>query len=195
MKQKLIIIICILIFFSLIIYNFFIDDNSTEIATNNFYEAIPQETNKTLENIVVHIDGAIAKPGIVKIAEGSRIIDVIDAAGGLTELADISKINLAYIVSDAQKIYIPTADDLSNESYISNSAGVNVLESNSFKTNINTASQTELESLPGIGASTAQKIINYRNEHGKFQKAEDIMNVSGIGESKYSNIKDYITTK
>lgn len=195
MKQKLIIIICILIFFSLIIYNFFIDDNSTEIATNNFYEAIPQETNKTLENIVVHIDGAIAKPGIVKIAEGSRIIDVIDAAGGLTELADISKINLAYIVSDAQKIYIPTTDDLSNENYISNSAGINVLESNSFKTNINTASQTELESLPGIGASTAQKIINYRNEHGKFQKAEDIMNVSGIGESKYSNIKDYITIK
>lgn len=67
--------------------------------------------------------------------------------------------------------------------------------STSAKININTATQTELESLPGIGASTALKIINYRNEHGKFKNPEDIMNVSGIGENKYSNIKDYIKTK
>lgn len=192
MKQKLIIIICIFAFVLLIIYNFFSKNDYSEISQNEIYGLSYESTESVQESIVVHIAGEVINPGIVTIPEGSRIINVIDLAGGLTDKADISKINLAYIVSDAEKIYIPNIDEATSESYVSSSVNNN---STSAKININTATQSELEALPGIGASTALKIINYRNEHGKFKNPEDIMNVSGIGENKYSNIKDYIKTK
>lgn len=108
----------------------------------------------------------------------------------------MSKINLAYELSDGQKIYVPSVLDEDEIPYIQNDAGTNVvipdISSNSSLVNINTATQSELESLPGIGASTASKIINYRKENGKFKQIEDIMNVNGIGESKFNNIKNYI---
>lgn len=149
-------------------------------------------------DIVVHILGCVQSPGIVKVPEGSRIIDVISSAGGATSDADFSKINLAYMVSDAQKIYIPSVNDnLNTVDYITDSAGENVLEqeNNSSTVNINTASQTELEALPGIGPSTALKIIDYRTSNGKFKTIEDIMDVPGIGKSKFNSLKDYILIK
>lgn len=130
--------------------------------------------------------------------------EAIEAAGGELEDADLSKVNLAYTLSDGQKIYIPKIGEIINEEseaieYVTSDFGNNVLieednntESGGGKVNINTANQTELETLTGIGPSTAQKIIEYRNQNGKFGTIEDIQNVSGIGDSKFENIKNHI---
>ena len=142
--------------------------------------------------------------GIVKLNDGDRVYEAIEKAGGSLEDADLSKINLAYALSDGQKIYIPKEGEIVNEQntvteYISSDFGNNALiednntvETGGGKVNINTANQTELETLPGIGPSTAQKIIDYRSKIGKFDSIEDIQNVNGIGDAKFENIKDNI---
>ncbi len=170
-----------------------IEEDSAANAVN--YEEKIEDTS-----IIVHVTGAIKKDGIIKAKQGDRIADVIEKAGGITEEADLSKINLAYRVSDGQKIYIPSINEKNlqteTEEYITNEAGKNIIveeeETNKEKVNINTATQTELETLSGIGPSTALKIINYRNENGKFKTKEDIKNVPGIGEQKYESIKENI---
>ena len=147
------------------------------------------------KKIVVHITGEIENEGIIEIEKDSRIADVIDEAGGITSEADLSKVNLAYTVKDGQKIYIPNVNDKKNEEYITEDAGEEVIvegEQITDKVNINTAKQTELETLSGIGPSTALKIINYRQENGDFKTIEDIKNVPGIGDSKFENIKESI---
>jgi len=196
MNKKLSIFI-LLILVVLIFYYMTSKKEAETIVLNEFYQENLEITEDISSEIIVHITGSIQNPGIVTIPKGSRIIDVISSAGGATSDADFSKINLAYIVSDAQKIYIPSInDDFSETNYISSLPGKNVLEENlSTKININTASQSELETLPGVGPSTALKIINYRTKNGNFEKIEDIMNIPGIGEAKFKNLKDYIITK
>ena len=167
-------------------------DDLTALNYNNI-EELPEEKSY----IILHITGEILNPGIVKIEEGARVSDVIEAAGGLTPDADLNRINLAYIVADGQKIYIPSIYDEEQEVYITNDIGKNIIdESFSIKTsdkvNINTATLTELEMLTGIGPSTALKIIEYRKTNGSFKSIEEIKNVPGIGESKFNAIKDEI---
>ena len=155
--------------------------------------------------VIIHITGSVKKPGIVKLKEGSRIEDAIEAAGGLTENADISKVNLAYIVEDGTKIKIPSSqeEDIGDEEVIDNGSGENIIiEENTTSSNkssqtinINKATENELQTLPGIGASLASRIIEYRSQNGKFGSIDDIKNVNGIGESKFENIKDLITVK
>ena len=148
---------------------------------------IKEEAKKV---IAVHIIGEINKPGIVELEEGARVIDAIKKAGGTTEKADLAQINLAYILKDGQKIYIPNTED--NDKKIEyNTANIenNIKEE---KININTADEDELQRLPGVGASTAAKIIKYREENGSFRKIEDIQNVKGIGEAKYNDLKEQI---
>lgn len=198
-KNLIISIIILVIIIGISIYFFTKDDSESNIYDENFY--IP-ETNQIEEifeentEIVIHIEGEVINTGIICIPSGSRISDAIIAAGGLTELADVSKVNLAYILQDSQKIYIPSIYDDDNITYVTNTAGNNVLVDSNGTTknivNINTATKSELESLPGIGASTATKILDYRNKNGKFKSIEELMNITGIGESKLNNIKDYI---
>ena len=108
---------------------------------------------------------------------------------------------MAYILEDGEKIYIPKKgeqlSEFSPSLIINNSSKVssNTATSKSTKININKATQAELETIPGIGPSTALKIVTYRNENGKFKSIEDVKNVSGIGDSKYEKMKDYITIK
>ena len=201
-KQKLIIGIIgviMLTFIGYYIINKTENSSYTEFETeeeqiiNNGEENIEKQENE----IIVHITGEVENEGIVKIERNSRIADVIEEAGGTTEEADLSKINLAYTVKDGQKIYIPNVEENSEETYITDKAGQGVLpeEGESVKNekvNINTAKQTELETLTGIGPSTALKIINYRNKNGEFESIEDIKNVPGIGDSKFENIKEDI---
>lgn len=171
----------------------------TNTSTNN--NLVENESAKDL--VVVHITGSVKNPGIVKLSEGSRIEDAIQAAGGLTENADISKVNLAYVLDDGIKIKIPsiTDDDIGDEDIINEESGENIIENdttsskNNKSININKATETELETLPGIGASLASRIVEYRKQNGNFSSIEDIKNVSGIGDSKYLNIKDFITVK
>lgn len=129
------------------------------------------------------------------------MIDAIDKAGGLTEDADISDVNLAYVLEDGIKIKIPTISEEKNEEIIINSSGEGIVEkeiSNNSENkiiNINKANETDLQTLPGIGASLAGRIVEYRDSNGKFNEIEDIKNVSGIGDSKYENIKNLICVK
>ena len=154
------------------------------------------------EIIIVHIAGAVKSPGVVRLKQGSRMEDAIEMAGGLTEDSDISNVNLAYVLDDGVKIVIPEKGSNQEVNEIINSdIGENViLESDSKRevktslVNINKASQSELESLSGVGSSLASKIIEYRNSNGKFSNIEDIKKVSGIGDSKYEAIKDSICT-
>lgn len=196
-KKLLIIFISILIIICVSIYFFTKDEDTNILLSNELYTVDNTDnTNEDLETIMVHIDGEVVTPGIISLKAGSRIADAIQACGGTTDISDISKINLAYELKDGQKVYIPSIYDVEDVEYIQNDAGNNVIipdtSSSSALVNINSATQAELETLPGIGPSTAAKIIDYRNKNGDFKNIEDIMDVSGIGESKFNNIKDYI---
>ena len=159
---------------------------------------IQNEEEMIDEEIIVHIIGEVSNEGIIKIKKDSRLVDVIEKAGGTTEEADLSKVNLAYQVKDGQKIYIPNINDKEIQEYITEEPGDSIIiegKENKSKVNINTATQTELETLSGIGPSTALKIINYRKENGEFEQIEDIKNIPGIGEAKFENIKEEICVK
>ena len=205
--QKRIFIIVIIIVLGIVGYYIYgRNSNNTEITKEEEILVKTEENTTDLQDgkIIVHITGAVKKEGIVMLRENSRIADAIEEAGGLKEDADMSKINLAYVLEDGIKIKIPSINDkeeneeiTKDEEVVENTSQSNAgSENNKSETvNINKASQTELETLPGIGPSTALKIINYRNENGKFSSIEDLKKVSGIGDSKFDNIKDLISVK
>ena len=205
-KNQKIIIFIIIIIISIGMLYFIYSKNQIKETTSIEDEILisnstEKEESEKQEHVVIHITGSVKNPGIVKLKEGSRIEDAIEAAGGLTENADITNVNLAYVLDDGIKIKIPsvTDEDIGDE-VISESIGENIVEesketSQGNMVNINKATESELQELPGIGSSLASKIIEYRNQNGKFNNIEDIKNVNGIGESKYSNIKDLIKVK
>lgn len=189
-----------------------IDDVEEKIeeGTENV-EDFENEIINDNEKIYIYITGEVNNPGIVVLPIGSRIVDAIDCAGGITQKADIMKVNLVYMLQDGMKVNIPSSIELKNnpnfeyitmssgdeknDSNIKNATTVDTKSESAFKVsnvNINTATQTELETLPGIGPSLALKIINYRKENGKFKSIEELKSVNGIGENKYEEIKKYI---
>lgn len=217
-KQKIIFFIILSFMIIFIIYyiystvyknesNFNISTDDTIVVDDFFQNNLSDNSNVentyTNNTIIVYVCGAVKESKVIKLEENSRISDAIDAVGGLNKDADLTNINLAYILEDGEKIYIPKkGESITNESdnSVSNSKTSSFSSSsstslNNNKININKATQTELETIPGIGPSTALKIINYREKNGNFSSIEDIKNVSGIGDSKYKNMKDYITVK
>lgn len=162
-------------------------------------EPIVLQPAPTKSPIAVHVVGAVPRPGLYEFAEGARVQDAIDAAGGQLSSADTSSINLAALLEDGQQLVIPykAGEEPSNEeAQVPVLPGAEETEEtpvNSDLLNINTASVEELDDLPGIGPTIAQRIVDYRDENGPFDAIEDIMNVSGIGPSTYDQIKDLIT--
>lgn len=201
-KQKiivvvLIIIMCIVIGYYIISKTEKYDYSDIEKISNIIEEDQEVDDNIIENKIVIHITGEEEEEGVIELEKGARISDAIEEAGGTTEEADLSNVNLAYSLSDGQKVKIPNINEKDEEIIVvEEKAGDNIIiegnKSKEEKININKAAQTEIETLPGIGPSTALKIITYRNEHGKFKNIEDIKNVSGIGDSKFENIKEYI---
>ena len=163
---------------------------------------IPETVDNELPvSVVVYVCGAVVNPGVYELSEGSRIDDAVTAAGGFSEDADRTYVNLAARLSDGSKLQIPTLSETSDEALAKEINSFDT-EDNGFKPgvsdgggliNINTASQTELATLPGIGEGIAGKIIKYRDENGSFKSIEDIMKVSGIKDKLFSKIKDQIT--
>ena len=194
--MKKIIIFCLITFSLIIGYYIFNINNEEEVIVSTNTTENNKETNnsKEVEEIVVHVAGAVNKPGVIKLEVKSRIMDAIEKAGGLKEEADITNINLASLIEDGMKIYIPTHNEVEEENKMEATENENINKTN-LKVNINTASQADLESLPGIGSATALKIINYRKENGKFKTIDDLKNVKGIGENKFEKIKDLIDIK
>lgn len=212
------IIVIVAIFYSYKQENNFLDQTENlEIEENTTENEEKAKTNEeTKEMIIVHISGAVQNEGIVELEVNSRVADAVEKAGGLKENAYMDEINLAYLLEDGEKIHIPTIEEqkekegeegkkeeeikkveITNKYSNANINNVNQKEKTSKQTkiNINTATQEELDSLPGIGPSTATKILDYRKQNGKFKAIEEIKEVSGIGESKYEKIKDQITVK
>ncbi|MDO5707399.1 MAG: helix-hairpin-helix domain-containing protein [Andreesenia angusta] len=151
------------------------------------------DNSYNLDSIIVDVKGAVNNPGIVHAREESRIIDIIELAGGFTENADMNSVNLAKIVEDEEMIYIPNiGENLEiREELIQNNLGT---DSDKKTININSATKEELMELDGVGEATANKIIEYREEK-KFESIEDIMQVNGIGEKKFESLKDYIKVR
>jgi competence protein ComEA len=129
--------------------------------------------------LTVYISGAVATPGVYALPEDSRVEAAVQAAGGFLPGAEQDNINLAMTLVDGQQINVPGIVDTSH---------VNV-----GRVNINTATAVELNTLPGIGPTTAQSIVDYRLQHGLFQVIQDIQNVPGVGPATYAVIKNYIT--
>ncbi len=183
LKYKIqIVFICIFIISGISIY---IQDNERKAS----FSVNSSNISKNDDRIGVYISGEVKNTGVYYLKKDSRITDLINICGGLTEEADVSKINPAQKLNDSDKIIIPKKEENLNTESIedTNESDINVQE----KININTATKDELTSLNGIGEATANKIINYRNKN-KFKEIEDIMNVPGIGEARFNNIKDYI---
>lgn len=137
--------------------------------------------------IYIDIKGQVQNPGVYKVSKDSRLFQLVSLAGGTTGEADTLAINLSLKLYDQQVVYIPSFED-------SYPIIIDVINDNANGIiNINSASLELLDTLPGIGPSTAQSIIDYRLEVGFFESVEDIMNVSGIGEATFNEIKDLIT--
>ncbi|NLK22850.1 MAG: competence protein ComEA [Clostridiales bacterium] len=156
------------------------DSNSLSQSISNFKE------------IVVEIKGEVKNPNIYKLNENSIIEDLINKAGGLTEFADISKINRAEKLQDHIAIVIPNKNDPNSQNTISSSVSASSTQGNSL-VNLNTATDIELQSLPGVGPSKAKSIIEYREKNGGFKSIDEIKNIKGIGESSFEKLKDKIT--
>ena len=175
-------------------------NNSLEIAGQNQNTTNNQAQNKE-NKIIVHLSGAVREAGVYELNENARLIDLIEAAGGLDENADLEKVNLAEALFDGEKIIIPEIikEDKNN---LSNSKNSSIQKTNGFLEeknsdliNINKASQLELEELSGIGPGKSAAIIKYRNNNGIFRKKEDLINVSGIGEKTLEKIEEKISLK
>ena len=173
----------------------------TEMQSDLFAEAVSEEQSATSENdmIYVYLCGAVANPDVYEVAAGSRLFEVLEMAGGMTQDADKTYLNLARTVSDGEQIIILTTQETQKMQSDSGAAVVTEnIESESGGTsdgliNINTASIQELTSISGIGESRAQAIITYREQHGNFNDIEGIKEVDGIKDGLFQKIKDKIT--
>lgn len=200
-KKTIIFIISTTFLLSALVYNLLYINNKKneiiqEIEDENF-EEISEDKVEEEKMIYVDVGGEVNNPGLYALPEGSRVNDAVIIAGGVTNEADLTEVNLAYILSDAMKVTIPKKIKEVKKTKTVVSTSVNITSENNTNTgkiNINTATKEQLTTLSGIGDSTAEKIIKYREENGNFNSVEDIKKVSGIGESKYNKISDKIIT-
>lgn len=170
------------------------NNNNKEITIQNVLTTEDEPEKIENETIKVYVTGEVKNQGVIELEQGSRIVDAIEKAGGQTEEANLKNVNLAYELEDGQKIYIPNkSEENTNEIADDGITGSDSKENDTI--NINKANEKELQELNGIGESLASSIIKYREDNGKFKNIEDLKNVPGIGESKFSNIKEKIKVK
>ena len=148
------------------------------------------EATPTPRPLRVYVSGAVLHPDVYTLPPDSIVKDAMLAAGGPADDADLDRINLASPVADGQQIYVPRQGE--GDLPVQPLSGQ---RSSDFRVNINTADAVALETLPGIGPALAQRILDYRQAHGPFVRAEDIMEVSGIGKATFEKLRDHITTE
>lgn len=189
--------LCILLLIALIscggvFYNQFAShEKADEITTTNIAEHMPVN-----DEVTVYVSGEVNSPGVITLDNNCRIKDAIIACGDFTPLADKNSINLAQKVTDGMQIKVSALsqnqNDKTADNAILNEGTNNKSTQNTTMVNINTASKEELDTLPGVGPATADKIIEYRETNGQFNSIEDIKNVRGIGEAKFSKMQSRI---
>lgn len=147
----------------------------------------PEETT-----VFVYVCGAVKSPGVYELTADSRVFDAISSAGGITEEAAPDAVNQARVITDGEQIYVPTAEEAALQG--SGVGEYSVTEgTENAKVNINTAGEEELMTLTGIGEAKAASILQYREEHGRFESIEELMQIEGIKEGVFNKIKDDIT--
>jgi competence protein ComEA len=152
----------------------------------------PPTTSKPVSKIVVHVLGAVRQPGLVRLRDGSRVQDAIDAAGGLTNRADPGELNLAQLLGDGQQVVIGTRTDPAGEVRDQPGSGRGSGAAARGGLDLNHASQPQLEELPGVGPVTAQAILAWRQQHGRFSRIEELQEVDGIGPKTYAEIAPHV---
>lgn len=176
--------------------------DSTATQTTNVNLAT--SSTIALQKIKVYITGEIATPGVYELPSNSRLADLLSLAGNTTLNADLSNCNLASFLTDGMKIYVPSVGQSNNSSpcggqvsVTQNSPSAGSADANntagSSLVNLNTATKSELESLPGVGPSYAEAMIDYRTNNGGFKSVEDLRKVKGIGDKRYADLKDLVT--
>lgn len=160
-------------------------------------ETEQQEVAEVLaKTVIVHVGGAVVEPGVRELEEGARVQDAIEAAGGFAEGAARDSLNLARMLADGEQVVVPlqlSDEEIAAAASGAEGSGVPVAGARpNGKVNINTASVSELDALPGVGPSTAEKIVTEREANGPFATAEDLKRVSGIGDKKYAALADAI---
>ncbi|MBA2607994.1 MAG: helix-hairpin-helix domain-containing protein [Actinobacteria bacterium] len=138
----------------------------------------------------VHAAGAVTQPGVVEVPAGSRVTDVVAAAGGPATDADLNQVNLAALVADGERVYIPRQGEV-GAGMVAAGGGSSAASEQNVIVNLNEADASQLETLPGVGPATAKAIVDYRAEHGRFRSVDDLLNVRGIGPSKLEQIKPH----
>lgn len=190
-REKIGLIVFALIIITFISVFYFNDNKQSSI------EVIKSDTTKQdsetahRKDIKVYISGEVKNPGVYTLIEGDRIVKLIEIAGGFTEKADASSINLAMKLKDEDFIRVP--GKILNNLQQQNISSAPVHQNMNNKVNINTADLEQLKTLPRIGDALGQRIIDYRETNGPFRDIKDINNVSGIGEKMLENLKDKIT--
>ncbi len=170
-----------------------LEKEQTEQLQTQIVETETVETTK--EEIIdykVYVCGYVNSPKVVTLKKGSRVVDAVELAGGVSSEADINSVNFAAFIEDGQKIYIPKEGETVDK--IEFTEQNNSIENNSL-ININKADISQLQLLPGIGETIAQYIIDYRLQNGDFKSIEEIKNVSKIGDKTFEKIKDRITVQ
>ncbi len=142
--------------------------------------------------VFVHVAGAVGRPGLYELPEGARVNDAVEAAGGATGKADLDGLNLASRVKDGDKVLVPSRVPAGGPPGGAPGASGTPAARGGL-VNLNAATLADLETLPGVGPALAQRIIDYRTEHGGFRRVEDLMEVAGIGPKTYEDIKDRVT--
>lgn len=176
------------------------DNKEIEDDAENEVNNEDEKRKEDEEKIKVYVVGEVNEPGVVELTKGARIEDAIEAAGGAKKQANLKVINLAHCVEDEERIYVPNINEKEPEiEYVSKEGGSEredkTIKQENIKVNINTGGTEELKKLPGVGDSLAQRIIDYRKENGNFKTAEDLKNVSGIGDKKFESMKKFIVLK
>ena len=150
--------------------------------------------------VFVHVFGAVVEPGLYELRQGSRVIDVVSAAGGFTEDAERDRVNLARVLLDGEQLGIPRQgedlpmleDGSASGSGVSAGTGGDAPAAAGAKVSLNRASASELQALPHVGPATAQSIIDWRTQNGPFSTVEELMSISGIGQKTYDRLKDLV---
>jgi competence protein ComEA len=140
--------------------------------------------------VVVHVAGAVATPGVYELVPGARVRDAVAAAGGPTPLADVNALNLAAVVVDASRVYVPVVGEVTPEELLPSNPG----DQPAGPVDVNRATADELDELPGVGPATAAAIITERTRNGPFASVDDLDRVPGIGPAKLEALRDLVTT-
>ncbi|MDX8359521.1 helix-hairpin-helix domain-containing protein [Cytobacillus sp. IB215316] len=195
-QQYWFVALIILIILTGIVVNMITRPDETAIVDSSLPSFLEQQDKPIAESstevshvIYVDIKGAVTSEGVYEMAEGSRVMDVIEQAGGALELADMSKVNLAQLVYDEMVLYVPKQGE---EGY---DLQYSLMEKEKDKVDLNRATMAELESLPGIGGKKAEAIISYREEYGSFHTVEDLLKISGIGEKSLEKLLEYVVVR